>query len=364
MPEIAGSPSSSLGAPEAEDLSASGMAVASPPREADPQPDPSPPDPSSSAPATAPQESVNPPEEEESLPPENTSLPEEPEHSSPEAEDSLSPRAPEDSPLEEAGQPPQEDPRAEEVPPPRENDPPAAEEDDPGPSLPAPGTTFQDCTPSEACALPMMVVLPPAEGAGAVPSGPLAVSVHEVTVEQWRACARDANGCDPRVLDREGNLHPDGTEFPVVAVTWDDAQAYVAWLGRTTGQPYRLLNEGEWEYMARAGTRTGRYWNSDSELCRFANAWDLTAHNSIDNSTRAFADCEDSYANTAPVGSFAANGFGVHDALGNVEEWVQNRVVRGGSWRDGPEQLDARRRSELRTVRSSYVGFRVARTLN
>ena len=116
--------------------------------------------------------------------------------------------------------------------------------------------------------------------------------------------------------------------------------------------------------MARAGTQTGRYWDNESELCRYANAWDLTAHNSIDNSTRAFADCEDSYANTAPVGSFTANSFGVHDALGNVEEWVQNRVVRGGSWRDGPEQLRAERRSELRTVRSSYVGFRVARMLN
>ena len=323
-PALAGSGLPSSAGPEEDDGTVSEIASTPLPREVDnPPQDPSPTDPSPAEGTGAPPAESSPAPPEAVNPPPETETPSQPE----------------------------------------EVTPPAAAEDAPGPILPAPGTTFQDCTPGEACALPLMVVIPPPGRSGTVPTAPLAVSVHELTVGQWRACAEDANSCDPRVLDREGNVHPDGT-FPVVAVTWDDAQAYVAWLSRNTGQPYRLLSEAEWEYMARAGTQTGRYWDNESELCRYANAWDITAHNSIDNSTRAFADCEDSYANTAPVGSFTANSFGVHDALGNVEEWVQNRVVRGGSWRDGPEQLRAERRSELRTVRSSYVGFRVALMLN
>ena len=352
-PALGGSGLASSAGYEEDDGPVSEMASAPLSREVDPPQEPSPLDPS-------PAEGAGPP----------------PAESNPVPPEAVNPSPEEVSPLPGTENPPAEEvipspPEAESTPPetvtppqPEEVTPPAAAEDDPGPILPAPGTTFQDCTPGEACAFPMMVVVPPPGRAGTVPTDPLAVSVHEVTVEQWRACAQVANSCDPRVLDREGNVHPDGTGFPVVAVTWDDAQAYVAWLNRRTGQPYRLLSEAEWEHMARAGTQTGRYWDNQTELCRYANAWDLTAHNSIDNSTRAFADCEDSYASTAPVGSFTANSFGVHDALGNVEEWVQDGVVRGGSWRDGPEQLGAERRSELRTVRSSYVGFRVARTLN
>ena len=344
---------------ESQEDAVSGNVSTSAPQEADPppepSPDPSPPGEEGSSPPGAnpspsetvsppPAEAVNPPEEEEGPPSEEVNPP-------PETESR--------QPLETES-PPQE----EGVDSPEEVNPSPVEEDDPGPGLPLPGTTFDDCMPGEACAYPLMVVIPPSGGSGTVQTDPLAVSVHEVTVEQWRACAQDANSCDPRVLDREGNVHPDGTGFPVVAVTWEDAQAYVAWLSGRTGQPYRLLTEAEWEHMARAGTQTGRYWSSESELCGFANAWDVTAHNSIDNSSRTFADCDDGYANTAPVGSFGANAFGVHDALGNVEEWVENRVVRGGSWRDGPGLLGAERRSELRLLRAAYVGFRVVRTIN
>ena len=50
---------------------------------------------------------------------------------------------------------------------------------------------------------------------------------------------------------------------PVINVSWDDAQHYVAWLSRMTGQPYRLLTEAEWEYAARAGTTTAYYWGDE-----------------------------------------------------------------------------------------------------
>ena len=90
---------------------------------------------------------------------------------------------------------------------------------------------------------------------------------------------------------------------PVINVNWDDAQQYVAWLSRVTGQPYRLLTEAEWEYAARAGTTTAYYWgdeigkgNANCDGC--GSQWDTKQ--------------------TAPVGSFAPNAFGLYDMAGNV----------------------------------------------
>ena len=112
-------------------------------------------------------------------------------------------------------------------------------------------------------------------------------------------------------------------EHPVVCVDWNDAQAYVRWLSGETGEAYRLLSEAEWEYVARAGTRTARYWGeSESGQCRYANGADRTALRH--NSGWTTVDCDDGHYQTAPVGSFSANGFGLRDVLGNVYEWVED----------------------------------------
>jgi len=174
---------------------------------------------------------------------------------------------------------------------------------------------------------------------------------------------------------------------PVVCVNWNDAKAYVAWLSEKTKQPYRLLSEAEWEYMARGGTTTSRFWGNADEGCEYANAADLTAKETHPGWTTS--KCRDGYLHTSPVGRFKANAFGVHDVLGNVWEWVEDvwhdsyegapddgsawtesgnqslRVLRGGSWGRKPEDLrSAIRGRDGNGFRGGSFGFRVSRTLS
>ena len=202
---------------------------------------------------------------------------------------------------------------------------------------------------------------------------PFAVGVYEVTFAEWDACVR-AGGCGGYAPADEGWGR--GSR-PVINVSWEDAQAYVSWLSQQTGARYRLLSEAEWEYVARAGSRTARYWGeSESGQCRNANGFDFPGF------------CSDGYEYTAPVGSFAPNVFGLYDVLGNVWEWTQDcwngsyagaptngsawqsgdcgrRVLRGGSWVVDPSSLRSARRIRFTSeFRFYYDGFRVARTLN
>ena len=203
---------------------------------------------------------------------------------------------------------------------------------------------------------------------------PFAVGVYEVTFAEWDACV-GAGGC--------GGYRPGDDEGwgrgrrPVIRVSWDDAQGYVQWLSRETGEQYRLLTEAEWEYVARAGTTTARYWgDSESGQCRNGNGYD------------DYVDCSDGYEFTAPVGSFQPNAFGLYDVLGNVWEWTEDcwnddysgaatdgsawqsgdcsrRVLRGGSWNLDPWDLrSAFRFRNSPGNRLNYLGFRVARTTN
>ena len=146
-------------------------------------------------------------------------------------------------------------------------------------------------------------------------------------------------------------------EHPAACVSWDDAKAYVGWLSGRTGENYRLLSDVEWEYVARAGTKTAYWWGDDIGRNRAncdgcGSRWDARG--------------------TAPVGSFPANPFGLHDVLGNVWEWVEDcylayctqRVLRGGSWGSRPMDLrSALRAGHLPDPRYFLIGFRVARTL-
>ena len=156
---------------------------------------------------------------------------------------------------------------------------------------------------------------------------------------------------------------------PVVCVNRDDAKAYVRWLSGKAGAKYRLLSESEWEYVARGGTVTARYWGEgESGQCRYANGGDKATKRRDSDWPWAIASCDDGHARTAPVGRYEENGFGLHDVLGNVWEWVEDcwngsyagapsdgsawgsgdcdrRVLRGGSWDYFPRYL----RSALRS---------------
>jgi formylglycine-generating enzyme required for sulfatase activity len=194
-----------------------------------------------------------------------------------------------------------------------------------------------------------------------------AVSKYEVTFDQWDACVA-FGGCAQTASDSGWGR---GSK-PVINVSWEDAQQYVKWLTKRTGKIYRLLSEAEWEYAARAGSSKKYSWGDEIGV---GNANCDGCGSNLDNK------------HPAPVGSFAANAFGIFDMHGNVWEWVQDcfvsnyirapidgtavtdgdcqrHVVRGGSWGADPPYL----RSALRLprafdYRSSSLGIRVARTL-
>ncbi|MBV8167376.1 MAG: formylglycine-generating enzyme family protein, partial [Alphaproteobacteria bacterium] len=173
---------------------------------------------------------------------------------------------------------------------------------------------------------------------------------------------------------------------PVVCVSWQDAKAYAAWLAQETGRDYRLLSEAEWEYAARGGTTTARWWgDAAAGQCQYANGADQTARQQFTGWT--VADCEDGFINTSPAGTFAANPFGLFDMQGNAWQWVEDcgtfdyegaptdaaitkaasadctkRALRGGSWGSFPRTLRVALRGRLdAATRVNVLGFRVAR---
>ena len=166
-------------------------------------------------------------------------------------------------------------------------------------------------------------------------------------------------------------------------VSWGEAQMYVEWLSRKTGERYRLLSESEWDYTERAGTGTGYFWWGDEIGLNRANYGATSALFAAYEGGAPYADP----GQTVPVGSFSANAFGLYDVHGNVHEWVEDcwndsyhgapsdgsawksgdcdqRVLRGGSWcNDSPDLRSARRIGSPSGGRGYSAGFRIARTL-
>ena len=203
-----------------------------------------------------------------------------------------------------------------------------------------------------------------------------AVGKFALTFDEWDACAADG-GCNGYKPD---NLGWGRGRQPVIEVSWDDARQYVAWLSKMTGKAYRLLSEAEYEYATRAGTQTAYPWGN------YIGKWG----NYIGKNNANCVSCGSRWdgKQTAPVGSFAPNQFGLYDMVGNVWEWTEdcyhgnydgaptdgsawveggncNRVYRGGSCFDDPRNLrSARRNGDPSRLRLRDIGFRVARTLS
>jgi formylglycine-generating enzyme required for sulfatase activity len=242
------------------------------------------------------------------------------------------------------------------------------------------GDSFKEC--AQDC--PVMVVVP--AGTFIMGRGPpdterplhpvtfaksFAVSKYELTFADWEACVT-GGGCNGyRPSDQRWGR---GTR-PAINVSWNDAQAYVAWLSAVTGRTYGLLSESQYEYAARAGTTVAYPWGDDvgknNANCNGCGSqWDNKA--------------------TAPVGSFAANKFGLYEMVGNISEWTEDcahsnyknapedgsswkgnddgdcsdHIVRGGNWFTPPFLVRSASRDEYSTVfRGSFIGFRVARIL-
>jgi formylglycine-generating enzyme required for sulfatase activity len=222
-----------------------------------------------------------------------------------------------------------------------------------------------------------------------VTRGEFATFVKSTKYSTGESCATLEEGM---VEERKGDwrvLHYNqGVRYPIGCINWNDAQAYAKWLSRKTGKMYRLPTEAEWEYAARAKTSTSRFWGDDANLaCEFANTADKTAQELIEGaSSWGIHECKDGFDYTSPVGSFKANAFGLNDMLGNAWEWTadsyhegyagapldsqawkgdgEKRVLRGGSWNNGPRNVrSAVRNGSIPTRRYSFFGFRVARTL-
>ncbi len=219
---------------------------------------------------------------------------------------------------------------------------------------------------------PSMVVLPARRSGATSTAHALAIGADETTRADYArfaaATGRVAARCreSQRLFARSDGLawgspgFMQGKDHPVVCVSWDDASAYAQWLSTRTGARYRLPTAQEWLLAAQAaGAGTG---------CRASN---------IGKHAHSSANCDDSFANTSPVGHFAATRDGVHDIAGNVGEWVagcvkpagatancRERSYRGLSWRDDDGESNLLKvATSASDIGYATVGFRLVREL-
>jgi len=230
---------------------------------------------------------------------------------------------------------------------------------------------------------------------------------YEVTVNEFRQFMEATNYQAPQecrhemdswfLLWTKGNWETNAlntSEYqPVVCINWKAANAYANWLAKETGKPYRLPSEAEWEYAARAGTKTDYFFGNDSsntQVCDYANTSDLSGENILqrDSNTSYYnfsgeiAKCVDHSGYASIVGMYKPNQFGLHDVLSNVLEFLadcyegdynnapldgsanitdkcERRATRGGSWHWSHWPL-AYRSSQSETFSGGVDGFRLA----
>lgn len=202
---------------------------------------------------------------------------------------------------------------------------------------------------------------------------------YEVTFAQWDACVDDG-GCSHRPDDGGASRG----DTPVMRVSWNDiTQEYIPWLNGKTGKQYRLPSEAEWEYAARAGCKTPFNVGGQCVSKIEPGQANFDGNHTYNGSAKG-----EYLQHRSAVGSYAANNWGLHDMHGNVWEWVQDcsnanyngapsdggawssgdcsgRMVRGGSWNIGPQDLrSADRGGDTPHSRVNSLGFRLARSVS
>lgn len=221
------------------------------------------------------------------------------------------------------------------------------------------GTPFRDCKDQSVC--PQMVVIPSTDRGielGTIETveerqdeakvrrvtlEAFAIGKFEVSVGEYMSCVT-AHACrEPEWREPGSQFHIEtgrnnyykrlganlsGEAYPIVGVSWDDAVAYAAWLTKQTGQQYRLPTDAEWEYAARAGTRTIYWWGSVEK-----------PGDKVMAACRGCGSEVDGKSNAA-VASFSANPWGLHNVHGNVWEWVSDFYC--DDFRSGPANGGAR----------------------
>jgi formylglycine-generating enzyme required for sulfatase activity len=274
---------------------------------------------------------------------------------------------------------------------------------------PAAGQVFRDCP-----TCPLMKVLAAGDFQQGTPAGadalafempqhkvaiahPFAAGVYDVTVGEYSqfvtATGVGANSCT--TYDGAWRVNPAVTwknaiesqtpSHPVSCVSWHDAKDYAAWLSHATHQVYRLPSASEWEYAARAGSAAPVPWTTPAEACSYANVADQTAAQHYHG--WKVLPCTDEFVQSAPVGSFKANAFGLYDMLGNVFQWTEDcwtdnyqlapidgsaqsagdctqHELRGGSWFTQPDFVRTAYRNRFDSnYRSTSIGFRLIREM-
>ncbi len=217
------------------------------------------------------------------------------------------------------------------------------------------------------------------------------ISRYEVTFADYE---RFAKATQRPLPSDSGFGGKDRARLPVINVSWQEAVDYAQWLSQQTSKHFRLPTEAEWEYAARAGSTSSRFWGDDpAQACHYANVFDklhqekIRSTYNVPQGLTMHHPCEEPYLTLAPVGSFQPNAWGLFDMLGNVWEWVadcphQNysdapslahqawdvenqgvctkRVVRGGSWFVGVRDVRvAARNSDRIEDRGAGLGFRL-----
>lgn len=188
---------------------------------------------------------------------------------------------------------------------------------------------------------------------------PFAIGVYEVTIAEWNACVRD-NACAKLGTWAKENPNP---LIPATDISFEDAQAFIAWLSVQSGHAYRLPTEEEWEYASRAGSPTAFPWGDDITPSQ-ANYDHSAGYRGSDTAPyRGYPEA---------VNSYPPNGFGLSQMQGNVWEWTsgctdqscRGRIMRGGSFESIPAALRSANRFTVPPgKRRQDAGLRVVRDL-